>query len=148
MFSDTRPGQHDEAIERYRRVLAVTPNEPVSLNNLAYALAIHKKKPADALPLAQKAYLAAGRNPAVADTLGSIHYLLDNHTEAEKVLTEAAASAPYNADIHLHLALTYAALGKPEPALTALTRSLQLDPKLAGRDDVKKLQTQLASRRQ
>ena len=36
-----------------------SPQEPVSLNNLAYALAVHKKAPAEALPIAQQAYEAS-----------------------------------------------------------------------------------------
>ena len=30
------------AIERHKKILAVNPNEPVALNNLAYALAVRK----------------------------------------------------------------------------------------------------------
>jgi uncharacterized protein (TIGR03790 family) len=140
-------GEHDLAIERYRRVLAVAPNEPVSLNNLAYALAVYKKAPAEALPIAQQAYAASkGDAAAITDTLGWIHYLLGNHSEAEKLLAEAASTAPDNAEIHLHLAHAYVALGRRELAVAAIARSIQLDPKLADRDDVKKLQGQLGRR--
>jgi uncharacterized protein (TIGR03790 family) len=141
-------GEHDLAIERYRRVLAVAPNDLVSLNNLAYALAVHKKAPAVALPLAQKAYAATKGDDAapIADTLGWIHYLLGNHSEAETLLTEAASNAPGNAEIHLHLAHAQAALGRRDRALDALARGLQLDAALADRDDVKALRARLGRR--
>ncbi len=136
-------GEHDRAIERYRSVLAVNPSDPVALNNLAYALAVHKSVPAEALPLAQKAYIASKRNAQIADTLGWIYYLLGSHQDAEKYLTEGAKMAPDHAEIQLHLAHVYAALGRKDAALGALNRSLQLDVKFSDREDVKKLREQL-----
>ena len=121
---------YDRAIERYRRVLAVAPKEAVSLNNLAYALAVHKNVPAEALPIAQQAYAASGGEPSTADTLGWIHYLLGNYGEAEKLLVEGATQAPANAEIHLHLAHCLAALGRTDAARAALAKSLQLDRRL------------------
>jgi uncharacterized protein (TIGR03790 family) len=137
---------YDRAIERYRRVLAVAPKEPVSLNNLAYALAVHKNAPAEALPIAQQAYLASRGAASSADTLGWIYYLLGKHEEAEKLLDEGASRAPGNAEIQLHLAHNLAALGRGDAARAALAKSLQLDMALATRDDVKKLRAQLGAR--
>ena len=137
---------YDRAIERYRRVLAVAPKEPVSLNNLAYALAVHKGAPAEALPIGQQAYEASGRAASSADTLGWIHYLLGNHEEAAKLLAESASRAPDNAEIHLHVASNLAALGQDDAARAALAKSLQLDMTLAARDDVKKLRARLGVR--
>jgi uncharacterized protein (TIGR03790 family) len=135
--------EYDQAIERYRSVLGVNPNDPVALNNLAYALAVHKSAPADALPLAQRAYIAAKRNAHIADTLGWTYYLLGNHQDAEKFLAEAAKLAPDHAEIHLHLAHVHAALGRIDAALAALNRGMQLDVKFSDREDVKKLQLRL-----
>jgi uncharacterized protein (TIGR03790 family) len=137
---------YDRAIERYRRVLAVAPKEPVSLNNLAYALAVHKNAPADALPIGQQAYAASGGAASSADTLGWIHYLLGNHEEAAKLLAEGASRAPDSAEIHLHVAYNLAALGQDDAARAALAKSLKLDMMLAGRDDVKKLRARLGVR--
>ena len=137
---------YDRAIERYRRVLAAAPKEPVSLNNLAYALAVHKNAPAEALPIAQQAYEASGGAASSADTLGWIYYLLGRYEEAEKFLDEGASRAPGNAEIRLHLAHNLAALGRDDAARAALAKSLQLDMALATRDDVKKLRAQLGAR--
>ena len=137
---------YDRAIERYRRVLALAPREPASLNNLAYALAVHKNAPAEALPIAQQAYGASGGSASSADTLGWIYYLLGKHEEAEKLLDEGASRAPGNAEIQLHLAHNLAALGRGDAARAALAKSLQLDMTLATRDDVKKLRAQLGAR--
>ena len=137
---------YDRAIERYRRVLAVAPKEPASLNNLAYALAVHKNAAAEALPIAQQAYEASGGAASSADTLGWIYYLLGRHGEAEKLLDEGASRAPGNAEIQLHVAHNLAALGRAAAARAALAKSLQLDMALANRDDVKKLRAQLGAR--
>ena len=132
------------AIERYRLVLAQVPDDVLSLNNLAYALAVRKESPADALALAQQAHaISKGNVPAITDTLGWIHYLLGQLAEAEKYLGEAAAAAPDNADVQLHLSHVYVARGRKELAARALARSLQLDPALADRADVKALRAQL-----
>ena len=139
-------GEYDRAIERYRLVLAVAPKEPVSLNNLAYALAVHKNVPAEALPIAQQAYEVSGGTASSADTLGWIYYLLGKHEEAGKFLAEGATRAPGNAEIHLHVAHNLAALGQSDAARAALAKSLQLDLMLAARDDVKKLRAQLGVR--
>jgi uncharacterized protein (TIGR03790 family) len=136
-------GEHDRAIERYRAVLVVNPSDPVVLNNLAYAVAVHKGAPTEALPFAQKAYIAAKRNASIADTLGWIYYLLGSHVDAEKYVAEAVKLAPDQAEIQLHLAHIYAALGRSDQALAALNRSLQLDVKFGDREDVKKLQARL-----
>ena len=137
---------YDRAIERYRRVLAVVPKEPVSLNNLAYALAVHKNVPAEALPIAQQAYEASGGGASSADTLGWVYYLLGKHEEAEKLLAEGVTRAPGNAEIHLHMAHNLAALGQSDAARAALAKSLQLDMMFAVREDVKKLRVQLGAR--
>jgi uncharacterized protein (TIGR03790 family) len=133
-------GDYDHAIERYRSVLNVNPSDPVALNNLAYGLAVHKSAPAEALPFAQKAYIAAKRNALIADTLGWVYHLLGHYVDAEKYLVEAAKMAPDHAEIQLHLAHVYAALGRTDAALAALNRSLQLDVKFSSREDVRKLQ--------
>ncbi len=136
-------GEYDRAIDRYQSVLAVNPSDPVALNNLAYAVAVHRNAPADALPFAQKAYIAAKRNALIADTLGWIYYLLGQHVDAEKYVVEAAKLAPDHAEIQLHLAHVSLALGRTDAALAALNRSLQLDVTFSGREDVKKLQGRL-----
>ena len=52
---------YDKAIERYRAVLAVSPDNAIALNNLAYALAVHKGQPAEAIGFAERAMTLTGR---------------------------------------------------------------------------------------
>jgi tetratricopeptide (TPR) repeat protein len=60
-------GEHDAAIARYRIILTTAPDEVRSLNNLAYTLAVSRNAPAEALPLAEKAYRIANDKDALAD---------------------------------------------------------------------------------
>ena len=120
--------EYDKAIDRYRTVLAFSPNEVISLNNLAYALAVHKSVPAEALPFAQKAYQLSGGIPAVGDTLGWIQHLVKDEAAAEKLLSAAIKGTPGNATFHLHLAFVYEATGRRPLAQDELSRALQLDP--------------------
>jgi uncharacterized protein (TIGR03790 family) len=136
-------GEYDKAIERYRRVLQLFPNSPTALNNLAYALAVRKGQPAEALPLAEKAYGVARGSPNVADTLGWILHLSGDDARAIAPVEEAMNAAPQNPEIQVHAAVIYAALGKTALASEALGRALKLDPALASRDDVKLLQSKL-----
>jgi Flp pilus assembly protein TadD len=136
-------GEYDKAIERYRRVLELFPNSPTALNNLAYALAVRKGQPAEALPLAEKAYGVGKGTPSIADTLGWIQHLNGDDAAAMRYLEEALKAAPQNPEIHLHAAIVYAALGKTDEAKKSLAQALKLEPQLSSRDDVKSLQSKL-----
>ena len=74
------------AIERYRLVLKVEPNNAAALNNLAYGLAVRQSSPQEAKPLAEKAVALAPNDPNVADTLAWIEHLLGNHAVAAKLI--------------------------------------------------------------
>jgi uncharacterized protein (TIGR03790 family) len=55
-------GEFDRAIERYRVILSTSPNDVRALNNIAYALAVSKNMPTEALPFSEKAYSIAHEN--------------------------------------------------------------------------------------
>ncbi|MCL4810904.1 MAG: TIGR03790 family protein, partial [Vicinamibacteraceae bacterium] len=136
----TRQGEHELAIARYEAALAQQPRDVVALNNLAYALAVHRGKPADALPLAQRAYALAGQSALVADTLGWVHYLLGNTRDAFSYLRQAVSGLPRNGEVRFHWAAVLAAAGDRQAARRELEAALKLDSTLAERADVKKFQ--------
>jgi uncharacterized protein (TIGR03790 family) len=149
-------GDFDRSIDRYRSILATAPDEMRSNNNLAYTLAVNKNSPEEGLPLAEKAYKLSKARPAaslaevlgnasIADTLGWIHFLLGNMSEAETFLGEAARGAPNNPQIHLHLAELQLKAGRIDEANSELKRALSLDPTYAKREDVIKLRAKLPS---
>ncbi|MBZ5496032.1 MAG: TIGR03790 family protein [Acidobacteriia bacterium] len=135
--------EYDKAFARYSKVVELAPDNPIALNNLAYALAVHRNSPQEALPLAEKAYSLAKGNPNIADTLGWICHLTGNDEKAGGLLQEAIQGAPQNAEVHLHMAVVSAALGKTERASVELALALELDPKLESLEDVKQLRLKL-----
>lgn len=135
--------EYDKAIGRYRRLRVLVPDNPIVLNNLAYALAVRKGNVSEALPLAEKAYGLAKNSPNIADTLGWIYHLAGQNDKAIKHLEEAARLASGNAEIHFHYAVASEAAGNRTEASAALQRAVQIDPKLAQREDVKQLQSKI-----
>ena len=137
-------GEHDKAIERYRQVLTIEPNQVGALNNLAYALAVHRATPGEALPLAQRAYTASNEAPLVADTLGWVFHLSGDRMQALRYTQIAAAGVPRNGEVRYHYAAALANAGDPGRAAKELAAALELDPALKTRREVQALQKTLA----
>jgi uncharacterized protein (TIGR03790 family) len=136
-------GDYDQALEHYRAVVRARPNNYLALNNLAYILAVQKRSVEEAKEYADAAYKIAPRDPNVADTTGWIAYLAGDYQRASRLLAQAVAGIPRNAEIHLHAAFAYQAAGARAAALNELQTALKLDPKAADRDDVRELQRKL-----
>jgi putative PEP-CTERM system TPR-repeat lipoprotein len=86
----------------YRDVLALQPENPVVLNNLAWALA--QLNDPSALGYAEKAYALAPNNAAIADTLG---WMLVERGDAKRgieLLAKASSAAPNALEIRMHYA--------------------------------------------
>jgi uncharacterized protein (TIGR03790 family) len=136
--------EHDKAIERYRAILAVTPNDAVALNNLAYALAVRKGQPAGAVEYAERAYrLTGGRSVEVADTLAWVQHLVGRDREALQILEAVVKAVPAGAEYRLHLAVVYAAVGRLNEAATELREAVRLTPELEKSDEVAALRARL-----
>ena len=134
----------DQAIERYRLVLASSPDNVLALNNLAYALATRKGDPAGALPHAERAMqLSAGRSPEVADTLAWVQHLLGRDREASDLLARLVKAAPAQPAYRLHYAAVLASLGRMADAGVELKEAVRLDPSLESSDEVKALRAKL-----
>lgn len=138
-------GDADAAIDRYNRVLASDPRNVAALNNLAYALAMDKQSPKDALPFAERAFRLAPI-PLVADTLGWIHHLLGDDAAAAPLVERALAGAADNPDVLLHAAFVHTELNEMARAAKELDAAEKLDPKLSQRADVKALRERLAAK--
>lgn len=125
---DEQAGNHDAAIARYREVLDANGNNVIALNNLAFALAVHESAPADALPLAERAYTLSRGDATVADTVAWVHHLLGNRQQAARYMGEALRGAGENGEVRLHAAAILAAAGDVEGARRELAKALELDP--------------------
>jgi len=131
-------GAYDQAIARYRLMVAAKPGDVLALNNLAYDLAVHANNPKEALVFARRAF-GIGPTPVVADTLGWVEHLVGDDSNAQPLLEGASASRPGDAEILFHVAVVHAALGNKAKAKEELDAAEKLDPQLATRADVKAL---------
>ena len=139
----TLAGEAALAAEQFRSIVALQPNNPVALNNLAYDVAVREKKPAEALAMARRALALAPRDPTILDTVGWIEFLLGNTAEASKLLVQAAKGAPANPEIRLHSAIALASQGARAAAQAELAEALKLSPALEKQADVQELKARL-----
>ena len=139
--------EYDKSIERYRLALRVDADNAMALNNLAYLLAVQKHQPAEAVGYAERANMLAPGNPAIADTMAWIQHLLGRNQEAAPVMASVVKAEPANAEIRLHAAVIYAAIGKLDGAAVELKEALRLDPSMAGSEEAKAVQTKLAGKK-
>lgn len=127
MYEDA--DDHDRAVDRYRKAIEITPSDAVALNNLAFCLAAHKRQPDQAIGYAEHAY-ALVPSPLVADTLGWVQHLLGRDREASQLISQAVAGEPGNAEVHLHAAVIYAAVGMLDAATRELAEAVRIRPSL------------------
>jgi uncharacterized protein (TIGR03790 family) len=137
-------GAYDQAIARYRLMVAANAQDTLALNNLAYDLAVHANNPKDALLFALRAFSLAP-TPVVTDTLGWVEHLLGDDSSAQPLLERASAGRPGDAEILFHVAVVHAALGSKAKAKEELDAAEKLDPQLAARADVKALRAIVGS---
>ena len=136
--------EYGRAAESYRRVLALDRNDVISLNNLAFLMAVRENRAKEALPLATRAAALARDAAIVDDTLGWIHHLLGNDEEALRLLTKASRALTTNAEVQVHAAVVFAATGRLEDAAKALQLATQIDATVKDRPEVRDLQRKLA----
>ena len=140
---DEALGDYDAAISRYRVVVEVQPNHITALNNLAYALAVHRKVPAEAFPFADRAARLAPGNGVVIDTFAWIQHLLGNSELAAKLYEAIINLEPGLAELRVHAAIVHMAIGNAGRAESELKEALRLEPALESRADVQRLRLQL-----
>ena len=126
-------------------MLETEPNNVVTLNNLAYHLAVRKNQPKEALPLAQRAVSLAPNVGVILDTLAWTEHLLGDNLSAARRLADAVRRDPENAEIRLHAAIVYAANAARALAEVELKEALRLRPSLEDSADVRELRARIAS---
>ncbi|MBZ5647041.1 MAG: tetratricopeptide repeat protein [Acidobacteriia bacterium] len=132
-------GNWQRAEDVYRKALQVQPDHPVAANNLAYLMVEHSENLDVAASLAQTAHRAMPDSPAAADTLGWAYYRKGAYSLAVDLLQEALKRSPNEPVFHYHLGLAYYAAHDPENARIHLRRALELNPKSAEAEEIKKV---------
>lgn len=84
-----RRGHPDRAIPYYERALALAPDDPRLLNNLAYAMLLARADPSTALAHAEKAIQLSPTNPNALETAAALHLRLGNPQSAARLLERA-----------------------------------------------------------
>jgi putative PEP-CTERM system TPR-repeat lipoprotein len=95
--------EYKPAISLLESVLKQNPNNPVALNNLAWAY--QQEKDPRALSTAEQALKVAGDSPGVMDTLGWMLIEQGNTTRGLPLLQKASGLAPDAPEIRYHLAV-------------------------------------------
>jgi hypothetical protein len=95
------------------------------------------------LPIARRAAALAPRAGTVLDTLGWIEHLVGNDVAAARLLAQAIALEPRLAEVQVHAAIVFAAIGQRDRAVAALNQARRLDPLVDQREDVRRLQDQI-----
>jgi tetratricopeptide (TPR) repeat protein len=96
-------GKDLSAIETFRRIIELRPNDIVALNNLANLLAEQPNGTQEALQHIERAIAIAGENPVLLDTKGTVLLLGSRFLEAVQVLRLAESKEPSDPRILLHL---------------------------------------------
>ena len=107
-------------------MLEQQPNDPLLLNNLAWAL--WQQKDPQAVAIAQKANTLAPANPAIADTLGWMLVEQGDTKKGLELLEKASAAAPQQRDIALHLAKAQIKDGRKDAARATLQSLMKNAP--------------------
>ncbi len=103
-----------DAIGEYEKLLAVSPENPVLLNNLAWSY--HQIGDDRALDYARRAHDKAPQSSEITDTLGWILVREGKAAEGLDLLKKAAAQAPDQSEIRYHLAVALDAVGNKDAA--------------------------------
>jgi len=142
-LSYERSQEYDKAIERYRAILATDERNVLALNNLAFALAVRKKQPKEALPLAKRAYLLTREQAVIGDTLAWVYHLLGDDQTALPLLKDAVRRVPQSAEVRWHYAAVLASVEQADAAAQALDVAIRLDPSLESNPEIVELRAKL-----
>lgn len=127
-------GNYKEAAKHLERIVKQDPNNPVVLNDLAWALVMNKDS--RALEFASKASALAPRNSNVLDTLSQSQLIADKRSEAIATARKALELDAKSAVVRVHLAEMLLAEGNKVEATGLLNN---LDEKKLDKEGVARL---------
>ena len=125
------------AATHYRALLAVQPNNPAVLNNLAWSLG--QMKDPKALGYAEQANKLAPNQPAIMDTLGMLLVAHGSTERGLELLNKALQLMPQADAIRLNLAKTLIKAGKKAEAKQELDTLAKLGDKFPAQAEVTEL---------
>ena len=131
----------EKAVQAYRRLVELRPNDVVALNNLANLLAEFPGQTDEALGYIERAISISGRQPLLLDTKGVILLLANRSAEAVPIL-EIAASGSQDPRLVFHLYIALKRSGREQEASRLRERidTEQLKKSLLTPDDQRELE--------
>jgi len=120
-----RVGDKKQAIASYRAVLKLAPQDPLTLNNLAFMLADTGGNLDEALEMAQLARREVPNSIDILDTLGWIYFKKDLPDSAARIFADLVEKAPKNPSYHYHYGIALARKGDRTAAQNELKLALE-----------------------
>jgi len=117
-------GKLEPAKQNYILALKADPNYATAGNNLAFIMAEQGQDLNVALGWAQMARRRQPDSPAIADTLGWVHYKLGSYVLARDQMQIAVAKQPDNPEFQYHLGLIYKGTKQIPEAQAALKKAV------------------------
>ena len=123
----------DQAKSMYQQALALSPDNPLASNNLAYVILEQGGNVDVAMGMAQTARRGMPDSPNAADTLGWAYYQKGIYQSAISQFQEALRltekrGGPDDADLHYHLGLAYQKTNQTALARQQLEKAVKLSP--------------------
>ncbi len=109
----------------FRKVLAVAPDNPATLNYLGYMLTDRNLRLPEALTMIQKALDRDPNNGAYLDSLGWVYYRLNRIPEAEDAMRRAVELTPHDPTMRDHYAEVLFKASKVREAIAQWEASLR-----------------------
>jgi tetratricopeptide (TPR) repeat protein len=97
-----RLGQHYKSDVDLLQSLEITPDDPYTMNYLAYSWLERNYKIDEAIQMLEDAYSKKENDPYITDSVGWGYYLIGDYNKAEKYLKRAVELMPYDPIIHDH----------------------------------------------
>ena len=123
---DSDPAQWDDAIDAYRRVVAIDPTYAAAWNNLG--LLLHRMAQYDEARTSYESALA--QDPTCCEAVYNLGSLAEDRGELEEAVRcyrQALALSPDYGDAHFNLAGALARSGRADEAVAHWQRYLELD---------------------
>lgn len=83
------PVDFDAAEQDFKKILSLTPDNPVVLNALGYTLTVHTTRYQEAYTLIKRALELSPEDPATIDSMGWVLFKLKRYQESIKYLSQA-----------------------------------------------------------
>jgi len=131
-------GNEKAAIADYRHQLAIAPDDPAAMNNLALLLADTGGNLDEALGLVNKARQKVPTNPSFTDTLAWIYVKKNMNDTAVSVLSDLAKKYPHMAEFRYHLGVALLQKGDKQKAKAELEAGLSQEPPKDVADRIRK----------